>query len=76
VIALQSGAPIVPITISGSYDVMPPTKLRIKPGTVSVTFHHPLETKELGSNERDSLKVKVQNIVASSLVEAVEEVRT
>ncbi|HVN80245.1 MAG TPA: lysophospholipid acyltransferase family protein [Terriglobia bacterium] len=76
VIALQSGAPILPITISGSYDVMPPAKLRIKPGTVSVTFHHPLETKELEPNERDPLKERVQNIVASGLVEATEEVRT
>jgi len=76
VIALQSRAPILPITISGSYNVMPPTRLRIKPGTVSVTFHRPLETKELEPNERDPLKEKVQNIVASSLAEAAEEVRT
>ena len=76
VIALQSGVPIVPITISGSYDVMPPTRFRIKPGTVTLTFYPPVETRGLKSNDRDALKEKIQNIVASNLAEAVEGVRT
>jgi 1-acyl-sn-glycerol-3-phosphate acyltransferase len=71
--AIQAGVPIVPITIDGSYEVMPPTRLRINPGTVRLLFHSPIDTRGMEAEERDSLKEKVRQIIASGLTEAKEE---
>jgi 1-acyl-sn-glycerol-3-phosphate acyltransferase len=65
IMALQAGIPIVPTSLSGSFDVMPPTQFRIRPGTIKVTFHPPVETVGLGSDHRDALIKEVWGIIAS-----------
>lgn len=47
-LALDFNLPIVPITISGSYDVMPRTTFNIKPGKITITLHEPIYPTECG----------------------------
>ena len=64
-LAEECGVPIVPVTIIGSHYVMPKTRFAIKPGTVTVIFHDPIEPKDFGS--RDCLMAKVRKAINSGL---------
>ena len=42
-LALEFGLPVVPITIDGSYKVMPRSTFNVTPGTITLTFHEPIQ---------------------------------
>jgi len=65
IMALQAGIAIVPTSLSGSFEVMPPTRFRIRPGVVKVTFHRPVETRDLGADNRDALIKGVWETIAA-----------
>jgi hypothetical protein len=50
---------------------MPKTRFAIKPGTVTVIFHQPIEPKDFGS--RDCLMAKVRRIIDSGLPAELQE---
>jgi 1-acyl-sn-glycerol-3-phosphate acyltransferase len=64
-LAMESNVPVVPVTISGSHSVMPKKRFAIKPGTVTVIFHSPIEPKDFGS--REDLMEKVRRVIDSGL---------
>src|SRR6476660_9145407 len=64
-LAEECGAPVVPVTISGSHSVMPKGRFSIKPGLVTVIFHKPIESAEFGS--REELMQKVRAAINSGL---------
>src|SRR5438067_60230 len=64
-LAEECGAPVIPVTISGTHWVMPKRRFSIKPGLVTVTFHKPIEPGEFGT--RDSLMEKVRIAINSGL---------
>jgi 1-acyl-sn-glycerol-3-phosphate acyltransferase len=57
-LAVQSGVPIVPVTIVGTHFVMPKGRFSIKPGLVTIIFHPPIEPAEFGSREELTEKVR------------------
>jgi 1-acyl-sn-glycerol-3-phosphate acyltransferase len=64
-LAMECGAPIVPITITGTHYVMPKGRFAIRPGLVTVKFHAPIEPKDFGS--REGLMEKVRSVIESGL---------
>jgi len=58
-LAEQCQVPVVPVTIAGTHYVMPKRRFSIKPGTVTVIFHRPIEPQEFGSREQLMEKVRV-----------------
>src|SRR6202790_5478146 len=64
-LAMECGVPVVPITIVGTHDVMPKGRFAIKPGTVTVKFHSPIEPEDFGS--RECLMEKVGAVIDSGL---------
>jgi 1-acyl-sn-glycerol-3-phosphate acyltransferase len=64
-LAMESNVPVVPVTISGSHYVMPKKRFAIKPGTVTLIFHSPIEPKDFGS--REDLMEKVRRVIDSGL---------
>ena len=70
-LAEECGVPIVPVTIVGSHYVMPKTRFAIKPGTVTVIFHQPIEPKDFGS--RDCLMAQVRRVIDSGLSTELQE---
>ncbi len=65
-IAARSGAPIVPVTIDGSYHLFE-ERMRIHPGTVYVTIHPAISTVGLTKEEQNALPEQVENIVMGAL---------
>jgi 1-acyl-sn-glycerol-3-phosphate acyltransferase len=70
-LAEECGVPVVPITIVGSHYVMPKNRFGIKPGTVTVIFHAPIDPKDFGS--RECLMAKVRQIINSGLPAELQE---
>src|SRR5947207_9776676 len=64
-LAEECRAPVVPVTISGSHFVMPKRRFAIKPGTVKLIFHRPIEPEEFGT--REQLMDKVRAAINSGL---------
>ncbi|MGC2398830.1 MAG: lysophospholipid acyltransferase family protein [Acidobacteriaceae bacterium] len=66
-LALESGAPIVPVSIWGTEHMMIKGSLRIKPGTAHLTFHPVVDPREFGN--REQLAEAVRAAVLSALPE-------
>ena len=66
-LAMECGVPVVPVTIAGTHYAMPKKRFAIRPGTVKVIFHEPIEPKDFGS--RECLMEKVRAAIDSGLSE-------
>jgi 1-acyl-sn-glycerol-3-phosphate acyltransferase len=66
-VALQLGAPILPVTIRGSGDIWPPGSMRILPGTIDYIFHPPIDVSEYGPERVDELMQAVRDALNSGL---------
>jgi 1-acyl-sn-glycerol-3-phosphate acyltransferase len=66
-LAMECGVPVVPVTITGTHEVMPKGRFAIKPGWVTVNFHPPIEPADFGS--RECLMEKVRAVIDSGLPE-------
>src|SRR6202161_1620696 len=64
-LAEECNVPVVPITISGTEVAMPKARFAIRPGTVTVQFHDPIEPRNFG--ERECLIAKVRAAINSGL---------
>lgn len=66
-LADKTGVPIVPITILGTYEMMPKGSWIARPGTATVVFHPPVDPKQFASME--DLMEAVREAINSSLPE-------
>ncbi len=70
-LAMECGVPVVPMTIVGTHYAMPKARFAIKPGTVQVIFHDPIDPKDFG--DRDALMEKVRLAIESGLPERFQQ---
>jgi 1-acyl-sn-glycerol-3-phosphate acyltransferase len=67
-LALETGARILPITVDGTIDVLPPHSARVRRGRhVDVTFHAPIDPRPFGTERREELVALVRASIASAL---------
>ena len=64
-LAMDSGVPVVPVTLLGTYQSWPKTRLALKPGTATVIFHPAIDPHDF--SDRDTLMNAVVDAIASSL---------
>jgi 1-acyl-sn-glycerol-3-phosphate acyltransferase len=64
-LAMDSGAPVVPVTIANANRLLPKGSVNLKGGTVTVTFHAPLHPAEFASKE--DLMEAVRNAIQAGL---------
>lgn len=64
-LALETGLPVVPITVLGTYELMPKGQFIIRPGRARVLFHEPIDPKT--ARDRDALIAAVSASIASVL---------
>jgi 1-acyl-sn-glycerol-3-phosphate acyltransferase len=66
-LAIRSGVPIYPITVDGSWAIMPRTTLRIKTGTVRIVIGQPMKTAGLTMKDRKRLMREVEEKIRANL---------
>lgn len=72
-LALQTGAPIVPVTINGSRNILPAGAWRLRPGIVEVVIgtpvtvsgYHPSMLRELSARVREAVEKQLQGPMAA-----------
>ena len=64
-LAMDSGTPVVPITVLGTFESWPKTRFALRPGTATVVFHEPIDPQTFP--DRESLMQAVRNKIASAL---------
>lgn len=60
--AVDNGLPILPVTISGSYDAWPPGRIP-RGGTLKVEIGDPIETEGLGRDDVAALLAQCENLI-------------
>jgi 1-acyl-sn-glycerol-3-phosphate acyltransferase len=65
--AMDSGAPVIPVSIYGTETMMPRGSARIKPGTAHIVFHEPILPSKYAT--REELSQAVRAAIASGLPE-------
>ena len=66
-LAMEAGAPCVPVSIHGTESMMAKGSMRIRPGTAHITFHQPLDPAQFGT--REEMMQAVREAIASGLPE-------
>ena len=62
-LAMDSGVPVVPVTIIGAYEVWPKGHFKVSPGTITIVFHPPMDPKQFSSREEllEAVHAKVES---------------
>ncbi len=66
-LAVESGAAIAPITIRGTYELMPRGAIFARRGMIDVLFHRPVPTKGYDQDHMQPLIDKVRGTIVSGL---------
>jgi 1-acyl-sn-glycerol-3-phosphate acyltransferase len=62
-LAIQAGAPIVPISIIGSGEIMPKRSLKIKPGKIKLVIDKPIPVAGYSLENRHELIERVRQVI-------------
>lgn len=65
-LAIKSKVPIIPISISGSREVMPKEKFTSAPGEIRIRIDHPIEIQNYSMKDRESLMEKVSQTISKN----------
>jgi 1-acyl-sn-glycerol-3-phosphate acyltransferase len=66
-IALKAGVPIVPVTIRGTFKMLPRTSLAPRPGRVDVIISEPIETRDYNEKTLPALIERTRAAIAGNL---------
>jgi 1-acyl-sn-glycerol-3-phosphate acyltransferase len=66
-LALETGAPIVPVSVQGTYELMPRGRRSIRPGVVRIVFHKPVPVAGHTPETMPALTERVRAAIASGL---------
>lgn len=67
-LAVRAGVPVVPVTINGSYAILPKHSSRIRPGTIFITISDPIyPAGSTGKNTELELRDKVHDAILKNL---------
>lgn len=65
--AVDAGLPILPVTVSGTRNVLPARSFDLFPGSARLVIHPPIATKGLGSDGIADLADTTRTVIASAL---------
>ena len=66
-IAIEAQAPLVPVTVRGTRELMPKGQPYMKPGNASLVFHPPIPTKGMTTQDRAALMRQVREVMERDL---------
>lgn len=62
-LGVQSGVPVVPVAIIGSFDIFPPGSLRVFPGSVEVFVDPPVDATQYQPDDYNGLSAAVRQAI-------------
>lgn len=65
VLGIKAGVPVVPIYISGTWEILPPGRVAPRPGPIGVALGPPLSTAGLKEEDRDALAARCTGAMQS-----------
>lgn len=65
--AIELGLPVLPLTVSGTRDVLPAGTIDLLPGRARLTIHPPVATAGLSKDDTEELAARVRDIIAAEL---------
>ncbi len=68
VLAIKAGVPVLPVSISGSLDILPVGALAANPGTIHLKIHPPIATTGYRLDAKEDLVRKVEAVVRDGVV--------
>jgi 1-acyl-sn-glycerol-3-phosphate acyltransferase len=68
IVAIESKARIIPVTLKNARDILPFGEWRINSGTVTVTLHEPIDTWSLTFADRDAVTNRMREIAEKELI--------
>lgn len=68
-IVSNTKAPVVPLTINGSFRIMSKKSFRLHPGNVKIVISPPIKTEDLTRSEQKELSEKVRQIIIEGIVQ-------
>jgi 1-acyl-sn-glycerol-3-phosphate acyltransferase len=71
-LAIQSGVPVVPITLNGTRAVLEPDTYHVRAGQTEMIIHPPIATNNLTRDDVDALSAKVRAQIISRFVASSE----
>lgn len=72
VMAINSGLEILPVSISGTFPILPKGRFLVRPGEVTVTIHPPVSAQAYRLEDRNQLINDVYQTIAAGLYQYVE----
>jgi 1-acyl-sn-glycerol-3-phosphate acyltransferase len=66
VLAVDSGVPIIPVIIHGTWKIMKKKQILVRPGNVVLEIKKPIKTLDYTRKTKDDLMEKVRNIILES----------
>jgi 1-acyl-sn-glycerol-3-phosphate acyltransferase len=67
VLAVDSGVPIVPMVITGSFSILPKKQWKVRSGTICLDILSPIESASSEPRTKDELMEKVRKAIADAL---------
>jgi 1-acyl-sn-glycerol-3-phosphate acyltransferase len=67
IMAIKAQTPVIPVTILNSNRIQPPGSYGMRPGTIRVIFHNPIETAGMDLEDRNRLVDLTRDAIASRL---------
>ena len=65
--AIEAGAPVVPVAVAGTHRLLPRGQWIVRPGEVVVHFAAAVDSSAYGTKERIELLARVESLVAAAL---------
>lgn len=67
IMALEMGLPILPVTVDGTAQILPPTTWNLFPGRASMTIHKPVDISGYTKENMGELMANVKEIIGSAM---------
>lgn len=67
VMAVDSGVPIVPVTLHGTWEIMAKDKRILRSGNVVLEIHRPIETSSYSRKTKDDLMNAVREVICTAV---------
>jgi 1-acyl-sn-glycerol-3-phosphate acyltransferase len=66
-LAIESGVPIIPISIIGAGEIMPKRSLNVKPGRITMVIDRPVDVSAYTKETRSELIERVRNVIIGNV---------